>query len=92
MNPEHAHDVAQQALVWLIGRPDALGGFLAASGASVADLRPGADDPDFLGSVLDFILQSDDTVLDFATDVGLAPDLPGRARAALPGGYTPDWT
>jgi len=31
-------------------------------------------------------------LLAFAAEAGVPPDRPARARAALPGGYVPDWT
>lgn len=92
MNSDRATALAQEALIWLAGRPEALEAFLAASGAGPADLRAGAADPVFLGFVLDFLLQSDAWVLDFAAEAGVRPDDAVRARAALPGGYAPDWT
>ena len=49
-------------------------------------------DPEFLGFVLDYLLQSDALVLAFAQDASLPPERVARARAALPGGYAPDWT
>ncbi len=92
MKTEQATALAQEALIWLAGRPEALEGFLAASGAGPDDLRAGAADPEFLGFVLDHLLQSEDLVIAFARDAGVPPDRPARARAALPGGYVPDWT
>jgi hypothetical protein len=96
MNAEAAASMAQDALIWLAGQPDLLGQFLAASGAGSgagrADMRRLADDPEFLGFVLDFLLGSDDLLRSFAAEAGIAPDAPMRARAALPGGAVPDWT
>lgn len=92
MNAEAAGSIAQDALIWLAGQPELLGRFLAASGAGPDDLRRQADDPEFLGFVLDFLLGSDDQVRAFAAAAGIAPDAPMRARAALPGGAVPDWT
>jgi hypothetical protein len=92
MNAEAAASMAQDALIWLAGQPDLLGQFLSASGAGPADMRRLADDPEFLGFVLDFLLGSDDLLRSFAAEAGIAPDAPMRARAALPGGTVPDWT
>lgn len=92
MNAEAAASMAQDALIWLASQPDLLGQFLAASGAGPADMRRRADDPEFLGFVLDFLLGSDDLLRSFAAEAGIAPDAPMRARAALPGGAVPDWT
>jgi hypothetical protein len=91
MKPEQAVAVGQDALIWLAGQPEALGALLAASGLAPADVRARAGDPEFLGFVLDFVLGSDATVLEFARATGLAADAPARARAAL-GGVAPDWT
>jgi hypothetical protein len=49
-------------------------------------------DPEFLGFVLDFLLESDALVHAFSAAVDVLPDTPARARAALPGGVVPDWT
>jgi hypothetical protein len=91
MNRERAVAIGQEALVWLAARPEALGDFLAASGLPPERVRARAADPEFLGFVLDFVLVSDASVLDFAAAAGLAPEAPARARAAL-GGAVPDWT
>jgi hypothetical protein len=92
MNAEAAARLAQDALIWLAGQPEMLARFLAASGAGPADMRRLANDPEFLGFVLDFLLGSDDLVRGFAAEVGIRPEEPMRARAALPGGAVPDWT
>lgn len=92
MTPEAAIGIGQDALIWLAGQPDDLARFLEASGVAPESLRERAADPEFLGFVLDFMLGSDATVLDFARAAGLAPDAPSRARAALGGGPVPSWT
>jgi hypothetical protein len=84
--------LAREALIWLAARPEALGAFLAASGAGPGDIRARAADPEFLGFVLDHVLASEEWTRDFAAEAGVAPDRPARARAVLPGGYAPDWT
>jgi hypothetical protein len=92
MKHEQAALIATDALIWLAGRPEDLGAFLAAAGAGPADLRARAGDPEFLGFLLDFMLQEDARVLAFASNAGLPPETLARARATLPGGYAPDWT
>jgi Protein of unknown function (DUF3572) len=92
MRTENAAEIAQEALIWLAGQPEALGGFLAASGIAPDELRRRAAEPEFLGFVLDFLLGDENAVLAFAATAGLPPDAPRRARAALPGGDAPDWT
>ena len=45
-----------------------------------------AEDPDFLASVLDFILIGDSSVMGFCDAVGIPYDTPMRARFELEGG------
>jgi hypothetical protein len=92
MNTDAARDIAETALIWLAERPERLGAFLDASGADPREIRARAEDPEFLGFVLDFLLASDAAVLDFCADRRLAPEVPARARAVLPGGGVPNWT
>jgi hypothetical protein len=84
--------IAADALLWLLGRPEDLDAFMAASGLSPGDLRAGAGDPEFLGFVLDFLLADEALLRAFAAETELPPDAPRRARLALPGGDAPEWT
>lgn len=92
MRTEAAIDLAQDALLWLAGEPEALADFLARTGADPGELRARAADPEFLGSVLDHLLASDAAVIAFAAASGIPPERPAAARAALPGGDAPSWT
>ena len=92
MNRDQAEAVAIDALGWLAGQPDALGRFLAMSGADPAELRARVADRAFLGFVMDFLLSEEALLLAFCQDRGLPPDAPMRIRAALPGGDVPHWT
>jgi len=66
-NPrEVAEIVAIQALSFVAGEPERLGLFLAETGVGPETLRNAASDPNFLLSVLDFVLRDDDTVKAFA--------------------------
>ncbi len=56
MTADEAVSIGQDALIWLAGQPEALAGFLAASGLAPEDLRSRAADPEFLGFVLEFLL------------------------------------
>lgn len=89
---ESAETLALRALGWLIGDDDLRGVFLGASGASEADLAARAGDPEFLASVLDFLVMDDAWVMRFCDETGVAYDAPMRARAALPGGENVHWT
>ena len=92
MTTDEAVSIGQDALIWLAGQPDALAGFLAASGLAPEDLRNRAADPEFYGFVLEFLLGSDSMLQDFASASGISPADPARARAALPGGMEHNWT
>jgi hypothetical protein len=89
---ESADVIAIRALAWLVGNDELLPVFLGSTGASEADLRQRAGDPDFLASVLDFLLMDDAWVMAFCRAEGLPGEAPMRARAALPGGGDPHWT
>ncbi len=92
MTAEEAMSIGQDALIWLAGQPEALGGFLHLSGLDPGTMRDRASDPEFLGFVLDFALGSDEAILAFAADTGLSPSDPARARLKLTGGELPNWT
>lgn len=87
-----AETLALQALAWLVGNEDLLPVFLGASGASEADLRARAGEPEFLGSILDFLMMDDAWVISFCDAQGLAYETPMKARMSLPGGAQVSWT
>ncbi len=89
---EYAETIALQALGWLVANEDLLPVFLGASGASVNDLLKNAEQPAFLGSVLDFLLMDDAWVIAFCDAESLPYQAPMEARAALPGGEQYNWT
>lgn len=84
--------LALQALGWLAGNDALLAQFLAASGASLADMSGAAGDPAFLASVLDFVLSDDASVIAFCDATGHRYTDPLTARAFLPGGQAGHWT
>ena len=89
---ESAEVLAIEALGWLASDEDLLPVFLGSTGVSVSELRGRAQEPEFLASVLDFLLQDDAWIARFAEATGNAPELVMRARAALPGGAAVNWT
>lgn len=91
MKAERAVAIGNEALIWLAGEPEALGGFLAAGGATAADVRARAADPEFLGFLLEYLLGSDAMLVAFADAGGPRPEEVARARAVL-GGEVPHWT
>ncbi|MDO9525143.1 MAG: DUF3572 domain-containing protein [Gemmobacter sp.] len=84
--------VALQALGWIAGQEDVLGAFMGASGLGPSDLRDRAADPEFLASVLDFLLMDDAWIVAFCDAAGLPYTAPSQARAGLPGGQAMHWT
>jgi hypothetical protein len=83
-NPrEVAEIVGIQALSFLAGDPARLGAFLAETGIGPETLRSAAADPQFLISVLDFVLRDDATVKAFADVSQLHPTNVAAARQAL---------
>ncbi|WP_050663257.1 DUF3572 domain-containing protein [Roseovarius tolerans] len=92
MQQESAETIALQALGWLAGNEELLPVFLGATGASEADLRARATEPEFLGSVLDFLMMDDAWVVAFCDGQGLSYETPMMARVALPGGAQMSWT
>lgn len=92
MTTEQAEVLAAEALAWIAGSDDLVGVFMGSTGSSVNDVRTRGGDPEFLASVLDFLMMDDAWVVAFC-DVHSHPyDAPLRARAALPGGDLPNWT
>lgn len=89
---ESAETIALQALGWLAGNEDLMPVFLGATGASVNELANSANDPAFLGSVLDFLVMDDAWVMAFCDAMNLPYEAPMQARRALPGGEQINWT
>ena len=86
---QSAETVAIQALGWLAGDEERLGRFMGLAGLSVAELRARAGDPEFLGGVLDFVLENEALLVEFAGTAGLKPEAVLRLRRQLPG--APVW-
>ena len=92
MKSEQAELLGAKALAWLADNEDLLPVFLGATGADGAALREQAEKPEFLGSVLDFLMMDDAWVIEFCDANALPYDMPMRARQALPGGQDVSWT
>lgn len=89
---DRAEALALQALGWIAGNEDMLATFLGATGVAPADLRQRLHEPDFLASVLDFLLMDDAWVMGFCDACGMDYGAPRRARVALPGASVADWS
>lgn len=85
LTPENAKIMGDSALAFLATDVSLLSQFLAQTGTGPDHIRTHQNDPEFLGSVLDFILQNDETVTAFADHAGVSPDMVAIARYHLPG-------
>lgn len=92
MTPDAAEVLGFRALAWMAGDDAIMAAFLGATGAAPGDLRARAQDPDFVGAVLDFLLTDDAWVLSCAAALGVRPEDLVSARRALPGGEPVHWT
>ncbi|MFC7703083.1 DUF3572 domain-containing protein [Plastorhodobacter daqingensis] len=92
MNQDQAETVALRALAWLAGNEALLPIFLGATGTALTDLRDRAAEPEFLVSVVDFLLMDDAWVIGCSDALGLRYETLAQARAALPGGAQVHWT
>lgn len=88
--PKRVHNVRQvseivavQALSFIASEPERLGQFLAETGLGPETLRQSAADPQFLVSVLQFVMRDDATVKAFASSVELDPTNVAAALQAL---------
>ena len=89
---ESADVIALRALAWLAANDDLLPVFQGSSGASEEDIRNGAHDPSFLGSVLDFIMLDDAWVIDCCASLQIPNETLMQVRQLLPGGEQVNWT
>ena len=82
---EDAEVIALKALSFLATDPERLSRFMDLSGLGIGDIRASAEDPAFLGGVLDHLLADDSLLLIFAEEHGLKPERIGQLRRKLPG-------
>lgn len=80
-----ARDLAAQALIFIAQDPDRIGRLLAQSGVGPSDIRERAQDPAFLGGILDHLLSDETLLLEFADWAGVDPVTVGACRHHLPG-------
>lgn len=87
-----AETIALRSLAWLVGNEDLLPVFLGSSGMSEGDMRAAAQNPEFLGAVLDFILMDDAWVVECCDTQNIEYEQLSQARQSLPGGEQIHWT
>ncbi len=86
MTPDQAATVALKGLAYLVNFEPELTRFLELSGATREDLRRRADEPEFLASLLDFMLTNEVVLVDFCDDTSIDAREIHRARHVLSGG------
>lgn len=86
MTPDHAATIALKGLAHLVNSSADLDRFLNLSGVDQGTLRERADEPEFLVSVLDFMLANEQVLVDFCTDSQTNVRAVHMARHALSGG------
>ena len=89
---ELAETEALTMLAWLAAQEDVFGAFLAFSGASVDVVAGKAAQPEFLASVVDFMMSDDAYIIAWAQGAGRKPETVLQIRAGLPGGDHWNWT
>lgn len=92
MQQDFAETQALALLAWLLGEDEILPLFMGATGVGEDDLRARAGEPEFLASVMDFLLLDDAWVIQGSDATGIAAQEFAMIRAALPGGALPNWT
>jgi hypothetical protein len=85
MTSEAAETLALEALAFLAADERRLGALLAQAGWTLEELRAQASEPWVLAGIVDFLLADERLLFAFCAEAGLAPDQPGKARAALAG-------
>lgn len=84
-----AQELAVEALLYLADRPELTEALLASTGLQAQDLRRAAAEPEFCLHVLDFLVEDDALVIEFAEAANIRPEQVMTARTALagPGSY-----
>jgi Protein of unknown function (DUF3572) len=85
LTQEAAEGLAIQALTFIAGEPERLGGFLAATGIGPAEIRAASTEPGFLAGVLGYLVADDRLIAAFAAEANLNPTDVVRAYTALGG-------
>ncbi len=85
MNRNAAETLAVEALTFLASDPERLGGFLALTGISPAEIRAVAGDPGFLAAVPYHLSSDERLLLAFADHAGRRPGEVTQACDAIGG-------
>lgn len=91
MTRKMAAEIAQSALLYLADDMQQMTALMQASGLSVDDLRGLAGNPQTAVHLLDFVMESDDRVLDFARFAQIPPETVVAAHLVLSGPGSHGW-
>ena len=83
---DHAATVALKGLAYLVNSPDSLEEFLRQSGVDRRTMRMRADEPEFLASILDFLLANEGVLTSFLQESAIDMRTVHMARNVLAGG------
>ncbi|PZO75170.1 MAG: DUF3572 domain-containing protein [Mesorhizobium amorphae] len=86
MDKESAEALAIKGLGFIAADPELLPRFLSITGIEAGQIRTAAREPGFLAGVLQFLLNHEPTLLQFAEAAGIAPQTVGEALRRLPFG------
>lgn len=83
---ENAHTVALKGIHYILDNDDRQNEFFQVSGVSPGDFKASIEDPEFLGGVLDFLLNDEKQLILFCQIYEIEPTEPANARRCFPGG------
>ena len=92
LSQDAAEVFSLNVLGWLATQEEIVPVFLGATGASEADLRARAAEPEFLLSMLDFLMMNDEWIVSCCDDLRVPYERISQARQSLPGGAEVSWT
>lgn len=82
-NEDHASTLAIEALSFVASDTVLFNRFLRLTGLELENLREAASEPAFLAGVLDFVIEDEATLNDFAAHAGIRPQDVAAARRSL---------
>ena len=84
-NTSDSNVIALQLMAFIVSNEERLERFSALSGIGPIEMQTGAHDPVFLGFMLDYALQDEALILDFAQNHEISPQTLVNARRNFPG-------
>ncbi|MEN9709144.1 MAG: hypothetical protein RIQ68_1552 [Pseudomonadota bacterium] len=85
VSPEKAGEIAILGLSWLAADPERLDKFLSLTGIDHGAIREAAQQAGFLGAVLEHLCADEESLLAFAAEANLVPEVISGAAVTLSG-------